>query len=227
LENIRKEVLLKRVVRRFLKWGVVSFVILSSALALHIQHSGDGFDPVRIIQSLRDQNRRDDALDLVEFVRQNQIVNNIEIEELENDLEYTATEKLKSFGWEGFSKGNVCDFYSGLGAMSSDLCVYGDIRDIGIHSWKAATDNPTFDKVVLILSAVGLVLSTKPAWDVIPSLLKNTVKYIGNIPKCLRTGLLEKFLLGKLSRVELFKVFDLFKKRLVHTTHGILSFKNR
>lgn len=203
---------MKQVCWSCLKLGLLIFVILSSALAIYIHHKGKDFDPVRVIQKLRNDNRRDDALDMARFLHENQIGDNDVIKKLEKDLEYTPSEKMKSFVWEGAVKGEVHDTYSGIGAMSADLCVIGDLRDVGIQSWKCLTSNPDFDKLVLLLSTVGLALSGKPYLHVCDSLAKNTFKYLNKILDCARTGILRKLLSRKLSRGDYFKVFDLLKK---------------
>jgi hypothetical protein len=64
---------LKRILWKCIKFAVVSVLFLSSGLALYIHWEGGSFDPIREIQKLRDQNRRDDALDMAKFYRENQI----------------------------------------------------------------------------------------------------------------------------------------------------------
>jgi len=53
---------------------ILIFVILSSGLALYVHYKGEGFDPIREIQRLKNENRRDDALDMARFFRENQRV---------------------------------------------------------------------------------------------------------------------------------------------------------
>jgi hypothetical protein len=113
--------LLKSIFWRFVKFAVVSVLLLSSGLALYIHSEGGSFDPIREIEKLRDQNRRDDALDMARFYRENQIGDNRELKDLEEGLNYTAEEKLKSLVRNGAIKGEVYDTYSGLGAISADL----------------------------------------------------------------------------------------------------------
>jgi hypothetical protein len=98
-----------------------------------MHHKGSAFDPIHEIQRLKSENRRDDALDLTRFFKENQIVDKDKFAEIEKDLEYTAAEKIKSFVWNGAIHGQVYDSYSGMGAISTDLCVIGDIRDLGIQ----------------------------------------------------------------------------------------------
>jgi len=64
---------LKRLCWRCLKFVLLFVVIISSLIAIYLHHKGSVFDPIREIQKLKSQNRRDDALDLVRFFRENQI----------------------------------------------------------------------------------------------------------------------------------------------------------
>ena len=66
-----------------LKLGLLIFIILSSALAIYIRHKGNDFDPVRVIQKLKHENRRDDALDMARFFRENKVGDNEKIKKLE------------------------------------------------------------------------------------------------------------------------------------------------
>ena len=63
---------MKKLCWRCLKFGLLFFVIISTATAILIDCKGSNFDPISEIQKLRSENRRDDALDLVRFYRENQ-----------------------------------------------------------------------------------------------------------------------------------------------------------
>jgi len=186
-------------------------VALSSGLALVSHYARSELDPVREIQKLTNQHRRDDALDMIEFFKKNQTGNKDTLKRIENDLEYTTNEKIKSFT-KGAVKGDVYDTYSGVGAISADLCVVGDLRDLGVQSWKYLIDNPDFDAMVMILSSIGVVLSTKPFIHGIESFGKNTVKYLRRISKFSPGGILKKFLSGKISLKDSERIWDLLKK---------------
>ena len=125
---------MKRLCFGCLKFVLLIFVIISCALTLIIQYHGSGFDPVQEIQRLRSQNLRDDALDLARFYRETQADYSEKLANLEKEMEYSTSGKIKSFAWNGIIKGEVFDSYSGIGAISTDLCVLGDIRDLGIQS---------------------------------------------------------------------------------------------
>jgi hypothetical protein len=207
-----KEEHLKRNLRKYIELGLIWFVVLSSGLALYLNWTGNPFDPVREIEKLRNENRRDDALDMAKVFKQSQTGEDHELEELEQNLEYTTGEKVKSFIWNGAIKGDAYDSYSGLGAISADLCVLGDLRDLGIQSWKYVTNDKDFDRFILLLSAAGVGLSSTGLMNGCNALAKNTAKYLKNIPAVIKTGMLRRLLETKLTYKESEKVWELLKK---------------
>jgi len=192
----------------------VILLMISSGTALYFQSTGSQFDPIKEIQKLQSQNRRDEALDLVQFYEENKTINPQKLEELKGDLEYTPVEKFKSIA-NGAITGRVYDTFSGIGAIVSDFFVWGDIRDLSIQSWRFLKDEKT-DVIVAVLSGVGIFLSAKPFADVIASYAKNTFKYLKRISSFSgNNSILKKVLKGKLSLEESKLVFNLLKK-----THG-------
>jgi len=186
-------------------------ILISSGTALYFQLTGSKSDPIKAIQKLQSQKRRDEALDLVQFYEENKTIDPQKLEEFKGELEYTSFEKFKSFT-RGAIKGEVQDTYSGIGAISSDLCVYGDVRDLGIQSWRYLKNEKT-DIMVAALSGIGIILSAKPFADVIASYAKNTVKYLHRISIFSDNGtILKKVLKGKLSLKESKLIFNLLKK---------------
>jgi hypothetical protein len=189
--------------------------MISSGTALYFQLTESSYDPIKAIQKLQSQNRRDEALDLVQFYEENETVDHQKLEELKGDLEYTSFEKIKSFT-RGAIKGEIKDTYSGVGAISSDLTLYGDIRDLGIQTFRYLKDEKT-DAVVAALSGIGIILSAKPFLDIMASYAKNTVKYLRNVSGISsQSGIIKKVLKGKLSLKESNLVFNLLKK-----THSV------
>ena len=203
---------MKRLCWSCLKFVLLFIVIISSSLAIYMHYKGSAFDPIREIQRLKSENRRDDALDLTRFFKEIQTPDQDEFALLEKDLEYTAAEKIKSFIWNGAIRGQVYDSYSGMGAISADLCVIGDIRDLGIQGWKYLTGGQDFDGFVTILSAAGIGLSTTPFLDGTNALAKNILKYLKRVPASINKGLLKKFLSGKVSPANCKKIWELLKK---------------
>ena len=196
----------------------------SSAAALYYKYSGSQFDPVKSIQDLQAQHRRDEALDLVQFYEENQTIDSETLKELKSELEYTMFEKFKSVG-SGALTGAVYDFYSGIGAIASDLFIFGDIRDIVIQSWKFII-NEEVDVIVAVLSGLGIALSIAPYTDVIASYLKNTIKYLRRISIIVgKSSILKPLLKGKLTFAESKKVLNLFRKNnwSIPRTAGLLS----
>ena len=153
---------MKKLCHSILKYVLLISLIVSSATTIIIIHKGNQFDPIREIQRLKFQNRRDDALDLAQFYRESQIEEQKKFTKIAKSLEYTPSEKIKSFAWNGAIMGEVYDSYSGFGAISADLFVLGDLRDLGIQCWKYLTDAENFDKLVTLLSAAGIGLSSTP-----------------------------------------------------------------
>jgi hypothetical protein len=187
-------------------------IIISSSLAIYMHYKGSAYDPIREIQSLKSEIRRDDALDLARFFKENQIVNPDKFTRIEKALEYTAAEKLKSFIWNGAIKGQIYDSYSGMGAMSADLCIVGNIRDLGIQGWIYLTDGQDFDGFVTILSAAGIYLSAAPFLDGTNAMAKSFLKYLKKVPESINKGLLKEFLCGKVSPANSKKIWNLLIK---------------
>ena len=185
--------------------------MISSGTALYFQLTESSYDPIKEIQKLQSQNRRDEALDLVKFYEENKTIDSQKIEELKGDLEYTSFEKFKSIA-NGAITGRVYDTFSGIGAIASDFLVWGDVRDLSIQTYRYLKDEKT-DVIVAVLSGVGIFLSVKPYADVTVSFAKNSVKYFRRV---LSFGgnnvILKKVLMGKLSLAESKMVFNLLKK---------------
>lgn len=196
----------------YLKYLLLLTFLLSSTVAIVIKYSSNQFDPIREIQRLRDENRRDDALDLTRFFQENQTDGNQQFMELEKDLKYTRSEKLKSFTYNGAIKGEVYDTYSGAGAISADLCLLGDVRDFGIQSIKFLNDGEDFDGLVLLLSTSGIGLSATPYLDGVNALAKNSLKYLKRLPSNLNRDILKKLLTRKISPTHGKKIWTLLKK---------------
>jgi hypothetical protein len=203
---------LKNVLWRYLKLALVLFVVLSSGFAIFIHWTGSDFDPVREIQRLKEENRRDDALDMARFYRENQTEDREKLKEVEEDLSYTTTEKIKSTIWNGAIKGEVYDTYSGLGAISADLCILGDLRDLGIQSWKYLVGREDFDELIMLLAAAGVGLSGTGLVNGCNALVKNTIKYLEKIPCVANRGVLRKLLARKVTCEESDKIWHLLKK---------------
>ena len=197
---------------RYFKFTALILVISVSGLALYIHQESEGFDPVREIKRLKTENRRDDALDMVKFFKENNQTSPYEIDTLEKELSYTTTERIKSLVWNGSFKGEVYDTYSGLGAISSDLILFGDLRDLAVQSWKYLSNDPDYKKSIMLLSGAGIGLSGTSFINGTDSLAKNTIKYIERFPSLAEKGIIKQFLSGKISPKDSEKIYDLLKK---------------
>jgi hypothetical protein len=189
----------------------VMLILISSGTALYFQITGSKFDPIKEITKLQSQHRRDEALDLVQFYEENNTIDPQKLKELKSDLEYTPVEKLKSIA-NGAITGRVYDTFSGLGAITSDFFIFGDIRDLLVESWKFINNEKT-DVIVAVLSGVGIFLSAQPYADVGVSFAKNSIKYFRRVAGFGGNNIILKQLLkGKLSLKESKMVFNLLKK---------------
>ncbi|MGA9479688.1 MAG: hypothetical protein WBV21_18070, partial [Desulfobacterales bacterium] len=107
---------------------LIMFVALSFAFMYIIKAQGNSFDLVKETKKIYSENRRDDALVLAETFKGKTERNNNELAKIEKQLEYDTIEKFKSALWNGATKGEVYDHYSGLGSMTADMCLWGYIR---------------------------------------------------------------------------------------------------
>ena len=73
-----------------LKFMLSFIIIISSSLAIYMHYKGSAFDPIREIQRLKSENRRDDALDLAQLFKDNQATDQDKFDQIEKALEYTA-----------------------------------------------------------------------------------------------------------------------------------------
>jgi len=181
-------------------------------ICLYVTNFSPSFDLVELIQTLKNKDRHDEARDLI-AVFDDQLRGDPEIRNIRKDLKLHLFKKLKSLILDGVIKGNVHDTYSGIGAISADLCIVGDVRDLGIQSFIYITNKKDFDKLVFTLSAAGIGLSTTAFVNGTNALAKNTIKYINTkkIPG-LKNDLLHRFLAGKIPGHSLEKIWVLFKK---------------
>lgn len=202
---------MKKHLSELLVYLFVIILMISSGITLCYQVTGSTFDPIKKIKELQSQNRRDEALDLVQFYEENKTIEPQKIEELKAELEYSIAEKFKAIAM-GAVTGRVWDTFSGIGAIVSDFFVVGDIRDLGIQTWKFLTNKKT-DSIVAVLSGVGIFLSVQPYADVSVSFAKNSVKYLRRISSFAgNNSILKKVLKGALSFKESKLIFNLLKK---------------
>jgi hypothetical protein len=118
---------LKTIFITLFKVTALAMIVASFFLALTNRYGESQWDPIQEIQQLKNQNRRDDAIDLVNFLKENQTHETDDLHKIEKEVAYSPLEWAKAFVWDGVVKGNVNDTYSGIGALAADFCLYGDI----------------------------------------------------------------------------------------------------
>ena len=153
-------------------------VVITSAAALNIRINAESFDLIKETKKLYSENRRDDALVLVKTFKNSEENVRGELTEIEKQLEYGTFEKIKSALWNGVTKGEVYDHYSGLGAITADMCLWGDIRDLVIEGYKIIYMDSNHEKQVVIISGTGVSSFCYPMIDGASVLAKNTGKYL-------------------------------------------------
>ena len=178
-------------------------LIISSTLAVYIKYKGADFDIVAEIQQRKQDNLKEEGFDLATA---------FDKQELAKTFEYSTMQKIKSFSWNGAVKGEVYDSFSAIGAILSDLCVYGDIRDVAVNAWRYSFDSAKFDLPVLMLSSINLILVGVPFTGQIDSLAKNTIKYMGSVPASMKRGVIKSFVAGETSIQDSKKIWDILKK---------------
>ena len=203
---------MKKFFTKSLKVSALAIIVASSFLALVAQYGDNHWDPIREIQQLKNEHRRDDAIDLVNFLKENKTYNVDELSSIEKEVGYSPLERVKEFVWDGAIKGNVNDTFSGIGALAADFCLYGDIRDIAKQTWNLLFDQKNFDGVVGVLSGAGIALSAMPMFDGLYAMNKSTAKYVSKLPVSMNKGMLRSFLSGRTSPEQSSAIFELLKK---------------
>ena len=90
-------------------------------------------------------------------------------------------------------------------------------------------NSPDFDSVVMILSSIGVILSTKPFIHGIESFGKNSIKYLRRVSKFCPGGILKDFLLGKIPLKDSRKNLEHSKKNefsIPRTTSCLSNIRN-
>ena len=181
-----------------IKLPLLTLIALSSFLALSTHFRDNPWDPIKTIQALQQQHRRDEALVLVQLLKDNNIRPKEELDIIEQGFSYGFTEKMKAAIVDGAIKGQVYDTPSGIGAMVADLCLFGNIRDITIQAWNVMFHRDDFDGLNAALAGTGIALSAAPMFDMLSAVQKSTVKYVARMPD-INKGMLKRFLTGKVS----------------------------
>ena len=187
-------------------------VVITSAAALNIRINAESFDLIKGIKKLYLENRRDDALVLVRTFKGKTERDSSELPKLEKQLEYSVTEIFKSALWDGVTKGEVYDHYSGLGAMTADMCLWGYIRDLAIEGYDFIIRDSSSENAMMLLSGTGVSSFCYPMIDGASVLAKNMDKYLKSNSNPPSGGLLRQFVSGDLSPIESHKIWLLLKK---------------
>ena len=203
--------------RKLLKIVILLFFFFSSGLALLFYYIGD-FDPVKMAIGLKNDNNRDQALDVIEFSLENNIGNQKELRNLHDNYQYNIMEKTNDLFWQGAIKGDVFNMYSGIGCVGADLMVFGDVRDLTKQGLNLLSGKDV-DHVVAALSAIGVSTTVAEATGVgIPvdagvSVIKTITKYVTKVFKKIPDSILKTAITGKKYSADAYKkIWILFKE---------------
>ena len=191
---------------------LMMFVTLTFAFAHIIKTQGNSFDLIKETKKLYLENRRDDALVLIKTFKGKTERDNNELAKIEKQLEYDTIEKYKIALWNGVTKGEVYDHYSGMGAMFADMCLWGYIRDFAIEGYDFITRDSSNENAMMLLSGTGVSSFCYPIIDGASVLVKNMEKYLKSSSNTPSGGLLRQFVSGDLSPTESQKIWLLLKK---------------
>jgi hypothetical protein len=211
VNNRERRRLLKKKLFKVISILFVVISTLTAATAILIKSHANSIDLVQNIKQLQTKNRRDDALVLVQTFNDITDIQNNELAKLRDQLEYSSAEKFKSVLWNGMMKGEVYDHYSGLGAVSSEMCMWSDIRDLAIKGY-SFMDNHFGNPNPIIHPGMVSLAFCYPIIDGPAVLSKATVKYLDRLPKPPNTGLVRQFVSGDLEPINEEKIWQLFKK---------------
>ena len=166
----------------------------------------------KAIHQLKIQHRRDDAIDLVQFLKDNRPTAQMNYPDSKMRVSYGPLDKANQCIWDGAIQGNVNDTYSGIGAMAADCSLFGDLRDITKETWNLIFDQDDFNGVIAVLSGAGIAFSTVPLFDGLYAMNKNTAKYVARLPTSMNKGMLRSFLSGCTTQKESSAIYELLKK---------------
>jgi hypothetical protein len=167
------------------------------------------------IEKLREEGKLGEALELARFVGEHpDMPGHLEAKRLEKEIEAeldSEFSKILRFA-RGAVTGNPKTGMDAAGAVASDFCFFGDLRDLTIQGWKFISKQET-DKLVVALSAIGVLTETIKTIDGVPAALK-LFKKIGSITPKFGNSILEasqKALKQRKVTSELKKIFINFK----------------
>lgn len=187
------------------------FFTLTTVTAILIKSRADSIDLAQKIKQLQTENRRDDALVLATTFKDSNANLSDELAKLHDQLKYSTAEKLKSALWDGMMKGEVYDHYSALGAVSLEMCLWSDIRDLAIRGYNFV-DRHLYNTDSLFPSGMVSPAFCYPIIDGPAVLSRTTVKYLDRLPKPPNTGIVRQFVSSDLGPINRQKIWQLFKK---------------
>lgn len=123
---------------------------------------------------LRERGSLDEALQLARYVKNNpDLPGNSKAAKMEREIdkELNSLSGRAKRTLKGFVTGNADSGAEALGAITSDMILYGDMRDLSIQGYRSATGQEV-DPLIVSLSGVGLLTEAVDVADWAPAVLK-------------------------------------------------------
>jgi hypothetical protein len=152
-------------------------LLLNTAFEHEIKQSLEAlpnYNYISDIKTFKEEGRLSEALEISRFVIRNpDMPGQVEAEALENEIEgeLTALWGKTQRAIKGFVLGTGNSVEEIVGAMTSDIIVYGDIRDLIKQGYYKATGKET-DPLIATFAGVGLLTEVVDAVDWAPAVVK-------------------------------------------------------
>jgi len=169
-------------------WVLLLLLVFLVSVSVLVEHYTETFIDAQIkemeklpdanyiseIEKLREEGKLGEALELARFVGEHpDMPGHLEAKRLEKEIEAeldSEFSKILRFA-RGAVTGNPKTGMDAAGAVASDFCFFGDLRDLTIQGWKFISKQET-DKLVVALSAIGVLTETIKTIDGVPAALK-------------------------------------------------------
>lgn len=156
-------------------WAALTDVSLLEKLHRDIERMPN-YNFIPEIQSLRAEGRHSEALELAKYILQNpDLPGQEEAEQLAQEIEHERNSLIEGAkeALKGFISGDGESIQALAGAVSADMIIYGDIRDLVKQGYYQLTKNEDkADPVIVALSGVGILTEVVDFADWTPSILK-------------------------------------------------------
>lgn len=147
-------------------------------VALHPDSTADperlpDFDYLPTARRLAEEEKYDECIQLCEDVIALSLPRSAEAERLRDECRRRRESFLHrgTLAVRGFVTGDASTLEAAIGAVVSDMTLYGDVRDLSVQGWRKLSGRE-IDRLVIALSALGLATELADWADWLPAVLK-------------------------------------------------------